>query len=86
MSFCPEYPQNWETTCYLTKPTHIIHVICTVNMVTHAMNMSLGSLAGTTTVQNNTKQVLVHSHTIINILLLGSPRLTILQTLTNTHG
>jgi hypothetical protein len=39
---------------YLTKPTHISPVLCAVNMVPHSMNRSLGSLAGTTTIQNST--------------------------------
>jgi hypothetical protein len=46
--------ETGKTTCYLTKPTHINHMLCAVNMVTHFMNRSLGSLAGTTTIQNST--------------------------------
>jgi hypothetical protein len=47
-------PRNWETTCYLTKPTHISPVLCVVHMVTRSTNRTLGSLAGTTTIQNST--------------------------------
>jgi hypothetical protein len=43
-----------KMTCYSTKPTHISHVLCEVNIVTCSMNRSLGSLAGTTTIQNST--------------------------------
>jgi hypothetical protein len=54
LSFYLEHPRNWEITCYLTKPTHISHVLCAVHMVTCSMNRSLGSLADTTTIQNST--------------------------------
>jgi hypothetical protein len=40
-----------KITCYLTKPTHISPVLCVVHMVTCSTNRSLGSLAGTTTIQ-----------------------------------
>jgi hypothetical protein len=53
-SFYLEHPQNWKTTCYLTKPTHISHVLCAIHMVTRSTNRSLESLAGTTTIQNST--------------------------------
>jgi hypothetical protein len=43
-----------KTTCYSTKPSHISHVLCVVNMVTCSMNRSLGSQAATTTIQNST--------------------------------
>jgi hypothetical protein len=49
----PSAPNIRETrniTCYLTKPTHISHVLCAVHMVTRSMNRSLGSLADTTTI------------------------------------
>jgi hypothetical protein len=49
----PSAPNIHETekiTCYLTKPTHISHVLCAVHMVTRSTNRSLGSLAGTTTI------------------------------------
>jgi hypothetical protein len=83
----PEYPQTRKTSCYSTKPTHISPVLCAVNMVIRYTNRSLGSLASTTTIQNSTFQVLLHSHTIINILLLGSPRLiNFTKMLTNFHG
>jgi hypothetical protein len=49
-SFYLEHPRNWETTGFLTKPTHISHMLCVVHMVTHSTNMSLGSPAGTTTI------------------------------------
>jgi hypothetical protein len=39
--------------CYSTKPTHISHVLYVVNMVTCSTNMSLGSIVGTTTIQNS---------------------------------
>jgi hypothetical protein len=54
-----------KTICYSTNPTYISPVIYVINIVTHFTNRSLGSLAGTTTVQNSTYQVLVHFHTII---------------------
>jgi hypothetical protein len=54
LSFYLEHPQNWETTCHLTKPTHISPMLCTIHMVTCFTNRSLGSLAGTTTIQNST--------------------------------
>jgi hypothetical protein len=40
-----------KITCYLTKSTHISHVLYAVHMVTRSTNRSLGSLAGTTTIQ-----------------------------------
>jgi hypothetical protein len=43
-----------KTTCYLSKPTHISPTLCVVNMVTCSMNRSIGSLAGTTIIQNST--------------------------------
>jgi hypothetical protein len=43
-----------KITCYSTKPTHISPVLCVVNMVTRSMNRSLGSLEGTTIIQNST--------------------------------
>jgi hypothetical protein len=52
--FYLEHLQNSETTYYFTKPTDISPVLCVVHMVTHSMNRSLGSLAGTTTIQNST--------------------------------
>jgi hypothetical protein len=54
-----------KITCYSTNPTYISPVIYAVSIVTHFTNRSLRSLAGTTTVQNSTYQVLVHFHTII---------------------
>jgi hypothetical protein len=51
--FFPSAPNIHETgkiTCYLTKPTHISLVLCTVHMVTRSTSRSLGSLAGTTTI------------------------------------
>ncbi len=50
----PNIRETGKITCYLTKPTHISPVLCVVHMVTHFMNRSLGSLAGTTTIQNST--------------------------------
>jgi hypothetical protein len=50
----PSAPNIYETgkiTCYLTKPTHINPVLCTVHMVTRSTNRSLGSLADATTIQ-----------------------------------
>jgi hypothetical protein len=47
----PNICETGKTTCYLTKPTHISHVLRTVHMVTRSMNRSLGSIAGTTTIQ-----------------------------------
>jgi hypothetical protein len=47
----PNIRETGKIICYLTKPTHISHVLCAVHMVTCSMNRSLGSLAGTTTIQ-----------------------------------
>ncbi len=47
----PNIRKTGKITCYLTKPTHISPVLCAVHMVTRSMNRSLGSLAGTTTIQ-----------------------------------
>jgi hypothetical protein len=47
----PNIRETGKITCYLTKPTHINPVLCTVPMVTRFMNRSLGSLACTTTIQ-----------------------------------
>jgi hypothetical protein len=43
--------ETGKITCYLTKPTHISHVLCAVHMVPCSMNKSLGSPAGTTKIQ-----------------------------------
>jgi hypothetical protein len=43
--------ETGKITSYLTKPTHISLVLCVVHMVTRSMNRSVGSLAGTTTIQ-----------------------------------
>jgi hypothetical protein len=43
----PNIRKTGKITCYLTKPTHIIPVLCAVHMVTRSTNRSLGSLAGT---------------------------------------
>jgi hypothetical protein len=50
-SSAPNIHETEKITCYLTRPTHISHVLCTVHMVTCFTNRSLGSLAGTTTIQ-----------------------------------
>jgi hypothetical protein len=50
-SSAPNIHETGKITCYLTKPTHISHVLCAVHMVTRSTNRSLGSLAGTTTIQ-----------------------------------
>jgi hypothetical protein len=50
-----------KITCYLTKPTHISPVLYAVHMVTRSTNRSLGSLAGSTTIQ---KQYLTSTHAI----------------------
>ncbi len=47
----PNIRETGKITCYLTKPTHISHVLCAVHMVTRSTNRSLGSLAGTTIIQ-----------------------------------
>jgi hypothetical protein len=47
----PNIREPGKITYYLTKATHISHVLCTVPMVTCSTNRSLGSLAGTTTIQ-----------------------------------
>jgi hypothetical protein len=50
----PSAPNICETgkiICYLTKSTHISPVLRAVHMVTRSTNRSLGSLAGTTTIQ-----------------------------------
>jgi hypothetical protein len=47
----PNIHETRKIICYLTKPTHISSVLCAVHMVTRSMNRSLGSLAGTTTIQ-----------------------------------
>jgi hypothetical protein len=47
----PNIRETGKMTCYLTKPTHISHVLCAVHMVTCSTNSSLGSLVGTTTIQ-----------------------------------
>jgi hypothetical protein len=47
----PNIRETGKITCYLTKPTHISPVLCVVHMVTCSTNRSLGSLAGTTTIQ-----------------------------------
>jgi hypothetical protein len=64
-----------KTSCYSTKPTHISSVLCVIIMVTRCTDRTLGSQASITTT-TNTKQVLVHSHTIIIMPLLGSPKLS----------
>jgi hypothetical protein len=86
LSFYLEHPRNWETTCYLTKPTHISPVLCAIHMVTRSTNRSLGSLAGTTTILVHNKYSCIPAPSS-NILLLGSPRLTnSTGMLTNSHG
>jgi hypothetical protein len=47
----PNIRKTGKITCYLTKPTHISPVLCAVHMATRSTNRSLGSLAGTTTIQ-----------------------------------
>jgi hypothetical protein len=57
--------ETGKITCYLTKPTHISHVLYTVHMVTRSTNRSLGSLAGTTTIQKrylNSTRAFPHHH------------------------
>jgi hypothetical protein len=51
--------ETGKITCYLTKPTHISPLLCTVHMVTRSTNRSLGSLVGTTIIQ---KQYLTSTH------------------------
>jgi hypothetical protein len=61
----PNIRETEKITCYLTKPTHISHVLCTVHMVTHSTNRSLGSLAGTTTIQKQnltSTRAFLHHH------------------------
>jgi hypothetical protein len=43
--------ETGKITSCLTKPTQISHVLCAVHIVTRSTNGSLGSLAGTTTIQ-----------------------------------
>jgi hypothetical protein len=86
LSFYLEHPRNWETTCYLTKPTHISLVLYAVHMVTRSTNRSLGSQADTTTITVHNKYSSIPAPSSI-ILLLGSPRLTnSTNMLTNSHG
>jgi hypothetical protein len=47
----PNIHETGKITWYLTKPTHISHVLYVVHMVTRSTNRSLGSLAGITTIQ-----------------------------------
>jgi hypothetical protein len=47
----PNILETGKIICYLTKPTHISSVLCAVHMVTRSTNMSLGSLASTSTIQ-----------------------------------
>jgi hypothetical protein len=47
----PNIRETGKIICYLTKPTHIRHVLCAVHMVTRSTNRSLESLADTTTIQ-----------------------------------
>jgi hypothetical protein len=63
-----------KITCYLTKPTHISPVLCTVHMVTCSTNRSLGPLAGTTmNPKNSTYEYSCITAPSSIILLLGSP-------------
>jgi hypothetical protein len=57
--------ETGKKTCYLTKPTHISPMLCVVHMVTRSTNRSLGSLAGTTTIQkqySTSTRALPHHH------------------------
>jgi hypothetical protein len=47
----PNIHETGKITCYLTKPTHISPVLCAVHMITCSTIRSLGSIAGTTTIQ-----------------------------------
>jgi hypothetical protein len=76
-----------KTACYSTMPNHISPALYAVNMVTHSTNRSLGSLAGTTTMQNSTYKYSCIPAPSSNFLLLGSPRLTnSIKALTNSYG
>jgi hypothetical protein len=50
-SSTPNIHETGKIICYLTKPTHISHVLCAVHMVTRSTNRSLALLADTTTIQ-----------------------------------
>jgi hypothetical protein len=84
----PNIHETGKITCYLTKPTHISHVLCAVHMITHSTNKFLGSLAG----HYHNLETVLHKYSCIlapssNILLLGSTRLTnSINMLTNSHG
>jgi hypothetical protein len=64
-SSAPNIRETGKITCYLTKPTHISPVLYAVYMVTRSTNRSLGSLAGTTTIQKQyftSTRAFLHHH------------------------